>query len=262
LTNISKSDIKYLMNLYSFFSHNLVENNYSDLHSHQYTEFVLCLGSGGYIADENNVKSEYNDLDITIHKPFAKHICFNGKQCTHFCLGVKGIELEEFPDTIINSNEKITSLFHEISEEIKNKNDLYIQISEAKTIEIVFYIKRFIECKMKNVSANNNVVWKIKNMIDDNFQKEINLSTISENVFLSEEYLRHLFKDEYGVSPIKYLIQKRVDHAKILLIETSKTIKELSYDCGFSDEHYFSKLFKKMTGLSPVQFRTNNIKLS
>ena len=64
-----------------------------------------------------------------------------------------------------------------------------------------------------------------------------------------------LFKEEIGENFIDYITLNRLQQAKKMLQDRSLSIKEISVDCGYSDPNYFSKLFKRIVGLTPTEFR-------
>jgi len=72
---------------------------------------------------------------------------------------------------------------------------------------------------------------------------------------MNQDYLRRRFKQCFGCAPHVYLLQLRVDNAKQLLSEGNYTVAEAAYCSGFSDPLYFSRMFKKMTGVSPKQWK-------
>lgn len=78
---------------------------------------------------------------------------------------------------------------------------------------------------------------------------------IASSLGVGYEKFRKLFKNQIGMSPGYYVIQRRMDHAKTLLIETNKDIKEIAIELGFPDTCSFSKQFKHMEGVSPSEFR-------
>lgn len=88
-----------------------------------------------------------------------------------------------------------------------------------------------------------------------NFDMDINLQQVADCVNLSPNYLSNLFKKEMHVNFTDYLRQLRIDKAKELLLETSMKSYEISEKTGFTDSAYFSKVFKKFTGVGPNEFR-------
>lgn len=95
----------------------------------------------------------------------------------------------------------------------------------------------------------------IKEYIDSNFTSKIRLDDLADKFFLSKYYLIRLFKKENGMTPINYMIEKRIDLSQKLLITTNSTVKKISDECGFEDYVYFSKTFKERTGYSPSEYR-------
>ena len=67
--------------------------------------------------------------------------------------------------------------------------------------------------------------------------------------------MAHAFAKYMGVSPITYLLQKRIEEGKSLLSSTSHSISQIATSLGFSSQSYFSQAFKKATGRTPVQYR-------
>ena len=93
------------------------------------------------------------------------------------------------------------------------------------------------------------------NYINHHFLEDISVDSITEALFLNKNYVAHLFKKETGYSLIGYAIMLRINRAKLLLAKTDKSITELAAECGYDDFAYFSRQFKKTTGLTPSAYR-------
>jgi len=91
--------------------------------------------------------------------------------------------------------------------------------------------------------------------IDKNLNRKLSLDTIAKETMISKYYLTHLFKSQLGISPNHYITQQRIKLAKNLLKNTSNTIASISQSTGFDNQFYFSSVFKKNTGKSPVDYR-------
>ena len=79
----------------------------------------------------------------------------------------------------------------------------------------------------------------------------------AENLGMSPDYLSDMLKQETGKNAQEHIHFVLIDRAKTLLLGTSHTVSEIAYSLGFEYPQYFSKLFKKKTGMSPVEFRNN-----
>jgi two-component system response regulator YesN len=107
-------------------------------------------------------------------------------------------------------------------------------------------------------NSNEHLIKKVKKFIDENFNKPISMLDISNCFHISSSHLSRLFKSVYGQSPINYLISLRIQEACELMQKyPDLEFKHISELIGYSDQHYFSKLFKKHTGLSPTEYRNS-----
>ena len=84
---------------------------------------------------------------------------------------------------------------------------------------------------------------------------ELRVEKLAEQCGVSEVYFRKLFKSFYGVSPIKYINDLKISHAKALLESQMYSVSEVALQSGFSDATHFSRAFKKSAGISPADFK-------
>lgn len=102
--------------------------------------------------------------------------------------------------------------------------------------------------------SRNRAVKSILDYIHQNFDRDISLNDLSTATGLAPAYLCNLFKECVGVSYIKYLTSVRLDHAKRMLRDGEKATKVFER-VGYSDYHYFCRVFKKYTGVTPGEYR-------
>ena len=102
---------------------------------------------------------------------------------------------------------------------------------------------------------NYGIISDAKGFIKANFAEPIRLEDISAAVHLSPIYFHNIFTEATGISPHKYLINVRIDNAKKLLWDTEIPLSVIGDQSGFGCQQYFSKVFKKETGLSPAAYR-------
>jgi AraC-like DNA-binding protein len=89
----------------------------------------------------------------------------------------------------------------------------------------------------------------------DTVHGEINLTGIAREMNISPSRLRHLFKEETGLSPLQYLKAERIKHARVLLETTYQSMKEIMSRVGMRDKSSFTRNFKNVYGLSPARYR-------
>ncbi|MGP4038832.1 response regulator [Gracilibacillus sp. D59] len=123
--------------------------------------------------------------------------------------------------------------------------------------------KEFIQlvCKeIKQYFQSQDKIVKAKQFIENNYHQQINLVDVSAYTDLSTNYLSNLFHEVTGSTFIDYLTEIRIKNAKELLQTNNATLKEISYEIGYKDPNYFSRVFKKHVGLSPKQYQSQIVK--
>ena len=105
---------------------------------------------------------------------------------------------------------------------------------------------------------HNEKLSLILQYIDKNYTSNILIKNVAAKFFYSQQHLKRLFLSVFNITPHKYIINKRLFKAQKLLINTTKNIGEISAECGFYDQTYFSKTFKKLIGVTPGEFKKLN----
>ncbi|UCG77531.1 MAG: DNA-binding response regulator [Nitrospirota bacterium] len=109
--------------------------------------------------------------------------------------------------------------------------------------------------KLMDVSANVlNKLYLSKNFIDSNIEKKLELNDVLKIACMSKPTFNKYFKLAFDSSFKDYCLRKKVEKAKYLLQEGSLSISEIAYQLGFTDLSHFTKIFKKITGISPSAF--------
>ena len=111
-------------------------------------------------------------------------------------------------------------------------------------------------------SAKLNQLQPVIDYLNTNYSKDITLAELSDRIGLSPQYLCRLFKECLNLRPFEYLARKRVQQAKLLLLEDKMNINEIASAVGYNDCSYFCAVFKRHEMLSPAEFRNLNKKSS
>jgi two-component system, response regulator YesN len=118
----------------------------------------------------------------------------------------------------------------------------------------------FLESESKHPHTDNELLDKALVYIHDHFTQEMTLQHVADHIHISRNYFSILFKRFMKINFIDYVIGLRINKAKELLSRTSWKVYEVAGESGFNDVKYFSKLFKKLTGLSPGDYRAEHHK--
>lgn len=121
---------------------------------------------------------------------------------------------------------------------------------------------RSVQASGRSLKANYHTVIKVKNYILDHISNRFALLELARVGDLSPNFLCKIFKEIMGVNLFDYINTQKINLAKRLLIETRQTVKEIYMACGFDNESYFYRLFKKIVGKSPLDFREDYQKLN
>lgn len=137
---------------------------------------------------------------------------------------------------------------------------LFNNIEEMKTKEevdeyVYLILQRIFEkISVRKIGSSHRVITHILDYINQNYSQDFGLNEMAEMVHMNHAYLSILFKDEVGISFVRYLTQIRMAHAKELLLKGAK-VQEVSEAVGYNNYRYFCNIFKKEEGVTPMQFK-------
>ena len=147
--------------------------------------------------------------------------------------------------------ENYKHLFRMCENEFKTSLSLYSLI-----FELLLQIPEAHFCRRQ---ISDERIFRAWRLISLDCNLKLQLSDIAEKLNMSVSSLCHLFKEETGISPIRYAMEKRLEKALLLLSEAHITIDDIARKTGFSDRYHFSKAFKSRYGMTPVQMRATLI---
>lgn len=248
-------------------------NNDSECHfpKHKHVDFSEIV----YISDGKGIfiiSGEYYPVkkgDILVYNKdvfHEEHSDSSELLKTYYC-GVGNVYLEGIQEKciippsstpLISTNAyDIEGYISNIFEECKDQRPGYATICQSLLMSLIILVLRVVSPDNSLLLRQKNMLLseKIKDYIDENYNKDITLRNIADSCYVSKHYLSHLFKEDLGDSPINYLISRRIEVAKKLLLTTNGNIQSISKLVGYDNANYFNILFKKITGSTPGKFR-------
>ena len=125
-------------------------------------------------------------------------------------------------------------------------------------------VKNYIKSILTDVenlrsSKLNGIISEALDYISKNYNKDISLDDVARELNMSYHYFSKFFKDTIGKNFVDYLTELRIEKSKELLKNNNISIKEICYEIGYHDPNYFSKIFRKVTGMTPTDYRTSII---
>lgn len=112
--------------------------------------------------------------------------------------------------------------------------------------------------QMHSAKDHSPIIQKLTTRIDADLTADLSLQTQADELGVNASYLSALFKKEVKTTYTDYVNKKRVEYAKQLLTSTNDQIQNIAQQCGILDLNYFSKVFKKYSGVTPMKYRENN----
>lgn len=149
--------------------------------------------------------------------------------------------------------EKYKKLFTEILDCWNKKDISYKNECSALFSKILAEMYKDNPPFLNNKKIYDSILFMQKNCLS----KEFSVKEAAKQSFVSETYFRKLFKEEIGISPKRYVINRRIDYAKALIIAGYFSVGEIADMCGYNDEKHFSTEFKKEVGVSPSKYKYN-----
>ncbi|MEG0277509.1 MAG: AraC family transcriptional regulator [Coprobacillus sp.] len=271
--DISKNDIYDFQSNLLYITYSQYGEDWKSLmHLHPFVEIFYVIGGKGRFSVENETFDVKADDMIIVNPNVYHHEDSDGDNPLEYV--VLGVE-----ELTFHLNEEDNTFLYQSFE--KDKEDIQYYISHllmesekrldgyeavCQKLFDLFLLK--IVRQMRFSLSKNDLQKPIKREVrmicrylDQNFANEISLEFLAEYMNINKYYLAHEFKKNMGISPINYLIERRIKECKSLLRTTSLSIAEISEAVGFSSQSYFSQIFKKNTQLSPKQYRDNHLEV-
>lgn len=239
-------------------------------HAHHFTElFYVISGQGNFLVD--NDLFPVKESDLVIVNPHVEHTeqSRDNKPLEYIVFGVEGItftfgesQLTKSYGYYNYSTEKnhLLDFSQILLKELNQKQSGYEAICHNLLEVLLIFISRNYELGiLSSPSSRMSKECAIaKRYLDLNYSQNISLDSLALATHTNKYYLSHTFSKCLGISPINYLIQKRLQISKDLLTSTNYSIAQIASSTGFASQSYFSQIFKKFTNLSPNQYRKLN----
>ena len=235
-------------------------------HTHNHMElFFIVGGKGQFLIDDQLYPVDVNTLVMINPNVTHTEVSLNAQPLEYIVLGIDGIELATSNTSngqfsILNHYEsmEISSCLRNILREMEQKNPGYEDVCQAYMEILIIRLMRTtalaVPAEPQTVSTNRQCA-AVRRYIDLHFKEPLTLEQLAEEGHMNKFYLSHAFKKEYGLSPINYMISKRIDESKYLLAETDLSLSQIAQLLGFSSLSYFSQVFHRTQGITPKEYR-------
>ncbi len=237
------------------------ENNIDIRKGDRYILFYITTGSGVITADSNEYKIKKGqsflvfpltavNMQADITAPWGfKWLEIKGSVASWLISKTEFKRNKPVLDAFCIPNiEKLFDL-----NDVNNVTGYGICRVNGKIFELLSYYIEYFPCIS---DKNTDYVFKAREYIQKNYRNpDCSVQSVANQVKLERTYLYRLFKKETGMSIIEYINKCRVSEAKIMLIDEDVSVKDVALCVGFVDQMYFSRVFKKIAGQTPTEYR-------
>ena len=122
-------------------------------------------------------------------------------------------------------------------------------------ISIILIMSHHDQISHSSVTNNHSFIKGVIIFIQENYNKSITIDDIANNSNMSKGHFERKFKKHFKMTPFEYIIHYRITKSLELLVNTDKTISEISLDTGFNSFSYYSKCFKQIMNTTPRKYR-------
>ena len=265
-----ESDIKSL----SFQLESITKSKYdsdwhSTLHTHPFTElFYVVDGKGEFNIQGQRFPVKPNDFVIINPQVEHTELSSPDEPLEYIVLGINGLSFSNLtpvsegghPFSFFNLRDEqkdilryLNAMVQEATSQSMSYELVCHNLLEILLIKILRH--QHFDLEVGKQSKATKDISFIKHYLETYYHESIQLEGLASMTHLSRFYISHSFKKEIGMSPMEYLIAIRIKESKILLRTTNYSISQVADIVGFTTPTYFSKQFRKSTGISPTDYR-------
>ena len=265
-----ESDIKSL----SFQLESITKSKYdsdwhSTLHTHPFTElFYVVDGKGEFNIQGQRFPVKPNDFVIINPQVEHTELSSPDEPLEYIVLGINGLSFSNLtpvsegghPFSFFNLRDEqkdilryLNAMVQEATSQSMSYELVCHNLLEILLIKILRH--QHFDLEVGKQSKATKDISFIKHYLETYYHESIQLEDLASMTHLSRFYISHSFKKEIGMSPMEYLIAIRIKESKILLRTTNYSISQVADIVGFTTPTYFSKQFRKSTGISPTDYR-------
>ena len=252
-------------------------------HSHDFIELVFILeGSGTHKF--NNISHQLLPGMVFVVKPGDYHGYFDNNQLFLMNVIMYGLDMLSllqdlkgmegfhflFMEDISRDGDYIN--FHQLTaaelmqarkllemmeQEYEERLPGYQANLKSVFLNLCVMVMRSYEHRGQQNDTSTAKLGRALAYMEKNFYRNISIPEIADQAYFSLRQFQRIFSTKYGMSPVQYLLNLRIQAASYHLLNSEASISQIAELCGFEDSNYFSRQFKKVTGRSPREYRAS-----
>lgn len=226
---------------------------------------IVCYGPGQVVTIENGDKvTGYKGWGLVFHPDLIRGTSLGTNIANYHFFSYESVEALHLSE---RERQTVFDCFHKIQTELHHDIDSHTQRLVVRNIELLldycdrFYDRQFITRR----NVNNDLLTRLESLLNGYFQSDKpvlyglpSVKFCADALNLSPNYFGDLVRKQTGRSAIEYVQAAVVSAAKNKLLSSNSSISEIAYNLGFKYPQHFTRMFKKQTGQTPADYRSQN----
>lgn len=240
---------------------------FSAMHTHACAEvFFVVGGRGKFLVGGDSFTVTVGDMVIV--NPHVEHTetSFAANPLEYIVMGIEGLELKmddpaasdfcivHFCDSAENIQVYLKNILFEIEHQLPGFETVCQDLLDVLLIQLLRHTN-FSKALASSQEHFSSAAVAVRRYIEGHFREPLSLDMLSRETHINKFHLAHMFRREFGISPISYIQKLRIEESRELLRTTNYTLSQIAQACGYSSPSYFSQRFRQAEGMSPAQFR-------
>lgn len=231
-------------------------------HLHKEVEIVFCLkGSIILTCNQSTYTLNENDVMYVFPNSIHSHAC-----CDHSEYLICITPADSFPmfkktltkeciDPVLTEvkTKQLLPLFHDLYQEYSTSKDNQVMFSYLQLILALSFQQ--MQFREKKPQLYEDILPDILNYVEENYTSPLNADAIAGNFGINPSYLSRLISSRLNCTLTEYIHELRINYAKHLLQHSAESITQIVYECGFQTQRSFNRVFLKLTGQTPREYK-------
>ncbi|MCH1981058.1 AraC family transcriptional regulator [Ruminococcus sp. OA3] len=240
------------------------------LHRHESICELLLIyrGEGSYQVEGKHYPLKEGSLIYYNQGDLHEVVSGSEQEIGSYCIGITNLQKKGLPRNYliekggpyVRQTDNLFPILRSMCEQMyelegaDEEGRLVAQLQCASFIVMTSRLKSFPTVAAQRTSEEQNVL-RIRDYLNQHFTENITLEMTAKDLGYSATYVSHIFKNSTGQTPIQYVIRRRVGLAQTLLISTDFSATQIATMVGYDNTNYFSTLFAKTVGMTPIRYR-------
>ena len=252
-------------------SNNNKQSHLPHVHENELELFYVYAGTGQYMVDNRLYPICAGDIVICnagiLHGEEPSLV----RQIHSYSIAVTGAQFEGLPPNCLTDNKtnpvvscgqladhvgQLMQLIYMLSADTAHLGALCSSLAYSMLLLTQALLRSRARTEVIEEHASPSfLAHRVRQYLDEHHSEGLTLGAVAERLNISEYYLAHVFKQEFGIPPMQYVMKRRIGEAQELLMNTEMPIAEVADQLGYSSVCHFNAMFKKNVGMPPGKFR-------